>query len=297
LACAPSPGFASAVPRFGTTLVDEGCAVGICARDAQQLEAAAVDLRAVGGRVVAVATDVTDEGAVRRFVQTVDDAFGRIDILVNNAALLIRKEIDEYDDEDWDRTFDVNLRSQFLLCRAASRHMKTVGWGRIVNIAASNAYNGGLYQSSVYAIAKGGTLTLTRSFASRLAPFGICVNTVAPGPTNTPMFSYKLTEKDIADFHARLPMRRIAEPVDPPGHCRGSLARGPRQGRDGRDDSARPAPGDEAPGATGALSATWSGPLAGHRALRVKVECHAREAPGRAGRRQGAAQEPERACG
>ncbi len=184
---------------------------------------------------VVVATDASDEGLARlpagtggapiaadlglrgvcdELVAEVVSRHGRIDILVNNAALLIRKEIDEYDDEDWDRTFDVNLRSQFLLCRAASRHMKTAGWGRIVNIAASNAYNGGLYQSSVYAIAKGGTLTLTRSFASRLAPFGICVNTVAPGPTNTPMFSYKLTEKDIADFHALLPMRRIAEPIE-----------------------------------------------------------------------------------
>ena len=68
--------------------------------------------------------------------------------------------------------------------------------------------------NSAVAHREGGTLTLTRSFASRLAPFGICVNTVAPGPTNTPMFAYKLTEKDIADFHARLPMRRIAEPIE-----------------------------------------------------------------------------------
>jgi 3-oxoacyl-[acyl-carrier protein] reductase len=79
---------------------------------------------------------------------------------------------------------------------------------------ASNVYNGGLYQSSLYAIAKGGTLTLTRSFASRLAAFGICVNTVAPGPVNTPMFSYRLTEAEIADFHRRLPMKRIAEPIE-----------------------------------------------------------------------------------
>lgn len=139
---------------------------------------------------------------------------GRVDILVNNAALLIRKEIDEYEDADWDRTFNVNLRSQFLLCRAASRSMKERKWGRIVNLAASNVYNGGLYQSSVYAIAKGGTLTLTRSFASRLAPFGICVNTVAPGPVDTPMFRYKLTEKDIEEFLGRMPMRRIAQPIE-----------------------------------------------------------------------------------
>ena len=161
-----------------------------------------------------IVADLGDHGAPERIVAEVVARHGRIDILVNNAALLIRKEIDEYEDGDWDRTFDVNLRSQFLLCRAAARHMKKAGWGRIVNMAASNVYNGGLYQSSLYAIAKGGTLTLTRSFASRLATFGVCVNTIAPGPVNTPMFSYKLTEKDIAEFHARLPMKRVAEPIE-----------------------------------------------------------------------------------
>jgi len=161
-----------------------------------------------------IAADIGRRGVCDEIVAEVVARHKRIDILVNNAALLIRKEIDEYTDEDWDRTFDVNLRSQFLLCRAAARHMKAAGWGRIVNIAASNVYNGGLYQSSMYAIAKGGVLTLTRSFASRLAAFGVCVNTVAPGPVNTPMFRYKLTEKDIADFYTRLPMKRIAEPVE-----------------------------------------------------------------------------------
>ena len=163
---------------------------------------------------VPIVADLGRKGVCDEIVAEVVARHHRLDILVNNAALLIRKEIDEYDEEDWDRTFDVNLRSQFLLCRAASRHMKAAGWGRIVNMAASNVYNGGLYQSSMYAIAKGGTLTLTRSFASRLAPFGVCVNTVAPGPVNTPMFSYKLTEQNITDFHARMPMRRIAEPQE-----------------------------------------------------------------------------------
>jgi 3-oxoacyl-[acyl-carrier protein] reductase len=161
-----------------------------------------------------VLADIGERGACDALIGEVIARHGKIDILVNNAALLIRKEIDEYEDADWDRTFDVNLRSQFLLCRAASRSMKENRWGRIVNMAASNVYNGGLYQSSVYAIAKGGTLTLTRSFASRLAPFNICVNTVAPGPVDTPMFRYKLTEKDVADFLARMPGRRIAQPIE-----------------------------------------------------------------------------------
>lgn len=161
-----------------------------------------------------ILADLGARGACDGLVAEVLARHGSLDILVNNAALLIRKEIDEYEDEDWDRTFDVNLRAQFLLCRAAARSMKPRGWGRIVNMAASNVYNGGLYQSSLYAIAKGGTLTLTRSFASRLAAFGICVNTVAPGPVNTPMFSYRLTQANIAEFKGKMPMGRIAEPIE-----------------------------------------------------------------------------------
>lgn len=161
-----------------------------------------------------ITADLSSCSVGDNLIAEVSRRHGGVDILVNNAALLIRKEIDEYEDVDWDLTFDVNLRSQFLLCRAAARSMKTRGWGRIVNMAASNVYNGGLYQSSLYAIAKGGTLTLTRSFASRLAPFNICVNTIAPGPINTPMFSYKMTEANIAEFKGKMPMGRIGEPIE-----------------------------------------------------------------------------------
>ena len=158
--------------------------------------------------------DLSEKGGCESLVGEVLARHGCIDILVNNAAVLIRKEIDDYEDGDWDLTFDVNLRAQFLLCRAAARSMKPRHWGRIVNMAASNVYNGGLYQSSLYAIAKGGTLTLTRSFASRLAPFGICVNSLAPGPVDTPMFRYKLTDANIAEFKGRMPMGRIADPIE-----------------------------------------------------------------------------------
>ena len=193
-----------------TLLGDLGATVVATDISADALKALSHDGR--GG--MPILADIGQRGVCDALVDQVVTRHGKIDILVNNAALLIRKEIDEYEDADWDRTFDVNLRSQFLLCRAASRSMKAGKWGRIVNMAASNVYNGGLYQSSVYAIAKGGTLTLTRSFASRLAPFGICVNTVAPGPVDTPMFRYKLTEADIAEFLGRMPMRRIAQPIE-----------------------------------------------------------------------------------
>lgn len=76
----------------------------------------------------AIVADIGAKGACDDLVARVIERHGRIDILVNNAALLIRKEIDEYEDADWDRTFDVNLRSQFLLCRATSRSMRAHNW-------------------------------------------------------------------------------------------------------------------------------------------------------------------------
>ena len=199
---------------IGSAIVDLFDTLGakVVASDVSAEALARLPQSSAGG--MPVQADVGTRAGCDSLIAEVIRRHGRIDILVNNAALLIRKEIDEYEDEDWDRTFDVNLRSQFLLCRAASRSMKENRWGRIVNLAASNVYNGGLYQSAVYAIAKGGTLTLTRSFASRLAPFGICVNTVAPGPVDTPMFRYKLTEADITEFLGRMPVRRIAHPIE-----------------------------------------------------------------------------------
>ncbi|MBN8998201.1 MAG: SDR family oxidoreductase [Rhizobiales bacterium] len=199
---------------IGSAVVDLLSAMGakVVATDASERGLAGLPQDGAGGPPILA--DLAGKGACDALVAETVARHGAVDILVNNAALLIRKEVDEYDDTDWDLTFDVNLRSQFLLCRAAARSMKERGWGRIVNFAASNVYNGGLYQSSLYAIAKGGTLTLTRSFASRLAPFGICVNTIAPGPVNTPMFSYRLTEANIAEFKGKMPMGRIGEPIE-----------------------------------------------------------------------------------
>lgn len=204
-------GAAGGIGAAIATLLDEMGAT-VVATDASDKGLAALPQNGRGG--APILADLSSHSIGEDLIGEITSRHGGVDILVNNAALLIRKEIDEYEDRDWDLTFDVNLRSQFLLCRAAARSMKARGWGRIVNMAASNVYNGGLYQSSLYAISKGGTLTLTRSFASRLAPFNICVNTVAPGPVNTPMFSYKLTDANIAEFKGKMPMGRIGEPIE-----------------------------------------------------------------------------------
>jgi NAD(P)-dependent dehydrogenase (short-subunit alcohol dehydrogenase family) len=110
-----------------------------------------------------------------------------VDILVNNAAILIEKATEDVTREDFERMTAVNLRAPFLLSRELGRGMQTRRFGRIINISSVGARTGGLSASAVYASTKAGLLSLTKHFARTYAPCGITVNAVAPGAIDTPM--------------------------------------------------------------------------------------------------------------
>ena len=140
---------------------------------------------------------------------------GRLDILVNAAAILRRVPIPAVDAELWDEVMDANLLSQFALCRAAVRPMRRQKGGRIVNISSTAAFNGGANASSVYAISKGGVLALTKSLARQLASDGVMVNAVCPGGIDTPMGRYGFTDESWnAHFQANVPLRRAGLPEE-----------------------------------------------------------------------------------
>ena len=131
-------------------------------------------------RVVALAADLADRHAPDRLVREALEAFGRIDILLNNAGTIRRQPAVEYSDEWWDLVIEVNLSSVFRLSRAVGRHMLERGSGKIINVASLLSFQGGVTVPA-YAATKGGIASLTKALANEWAGRGVNVNAIAPG--------------------------------------------------------------------------------------------------------------------
>ena len=162
------------------------------------------------GDHVVLNRDVSAVASCDALIEEVVNRYSRVDVLVNCAAILRRISVDDASEELWDQLMSANLKSQFFLSRAVSRPMRAQRWGRIINFSSQGAYTGGYHSSSIYNISKGGVLTATRSFARLLAPYGICVNAIAPGGVRTPMM--ELSDEQLKEFISTIPLGRMAEP-------------------------------------------------------------------------------------
>jgi 3-oxoacyl-[acyl-carrier protein] reductase len=163
-------------------------------------------IASAGRRGLFVRTDVANPDDVQRLIDRVLSAWGAIDILVNNAGILTQTPVHAMTLEEWDRVLAVNLRGTFLLCRAVIPGMLERGSGRIINIA-SQLGQMGEPNVSHYAASKGGVIAFTKSIARELAPHGILVNAIAPGPISTGIMPG--TEEEDRTKLAQLPIHRF----------------------------------------------------------------------------------------
>jgi NAD(P)-dependent dehydrogenase (short-subunit alcohol dehydrogenase family) len=158
----------------------EGARVAIAARTAEKLAKVQGEIEALGAEVLAVPTDVGRDEDMGRLFTAVQDRFGGLDVLVNNAGVGLGAPVDQVDMKDYHRLMDTNVKGMYLGCKLGVPMMKAAGQGSIVNISSVHGVDGSP-MNTVYAATKGGIIGCTRALAAELAPFKIRVNTISPG--------------------------------------------------------------------------------------------------------------------
>lgn len=202
-------GLGAAVSRL---LAERGRRVALVDVAGDRLEALAGEL---GSRAIAIQADLGEISECERVVAETIERFGRVDVLVNAAAILARTPLEEADAAAFARIFNVNCRAVFFLCRAALRDMERRGFGRIVNVTSVGVHVGGYsITSALYEATKGAVEVFTKTFARCAAPRGILVNAVAPGVMRTPMITDETPPEVLESFIGTVPIGRMAEPEE-----------------------------------------------------------------------------------
>jgi 3-oxoacyl-[acyl-carrier protein] reductase len=198
IACAFAQRGASVVINYGH---DE-----TAARQAQ------AEIQQAGGRALIQPADITRSEEVGRMFKEVLAQFQRLDVLVNNAGVIRDGHMMLMSEKDWNEVIDTNLKGTFHCCRAALRPMIGQKGGRIINLASPSAITGRAGQTN-YAASKGGVISLTKSLAREVAPFGILVNAVCPGIIETELIA-KLDPKFQKEFLNMIPLKRFGRPEE-----------------------------------------------------------------------------------
>jgi 3-oxoacyl-[acyl-carrier protein] reductase len=194
-------------------LAEEGAAIALADLDYAAADAAAAEVRDRGGTALAIAADTTREADVAAMVHTVTDRLGRLDVLVNCAGIFQAVPMDDLPLDDWRRVLDVNLTGMFLCCQAAMRVMKAQRSGRIINFGSLAGQVGGLAAGANYSVSKAGVICLTKSIARALGNSGVTVNTINPGPVESPMVDAWPPGQRETQL-ARIPLGRLGRPED-----------------------------------------------------------------------------------
>ncbi len=194
--------------QMAEALSQAGAAVALVARSRDLLESVASGIRGNGGQAEVVVADVTDEAEVGQIARQVQSTLGVCDILINNAGINIRKDVEEFTLSDWNEIVAVNLTGPFLMCRAFVPGMKEIGWGRIINMTSIMSHVS-IPQRIGYSSTKFGLLGMVKALALELAPRNITVNGISPGPFGTEMNQPIMNDPIVnQQFVSRIPLGR-----------------------------------------------------------------------------------------
>jgi NAD(P)-dependent dehydrogenase (short-subunit alcohol dehydrogenase family) len=199
--------------EIAVTLARAGAHLALADILPDDLEGASREIEGLGCRVLAERVDVSRSAEVRGFVSRAADAFGRVDVLVNNAAYIHYAPFLEFEEAEWDRVMAVSLKGYFLCGQAAAREMARARRGVIINIA-SIAGEVGVPMGSAYCTAKGGVIALTRLMAAELAVHRIRVNAIAPGVVDTENVRRVVGDDGMKIREALVPLGRLGRTAD-----------------------------------------------------------------------------------
>ena len=193
----------------------EGAMVGLIDIKTEEIDQIAAQIRAEGGRALALACDVSKSAEVNQSVEAVAAEFETVDILVNNAGLLkSTTPLEEITEEEWDLVLDVNLKSMFLFSRTVLPIMRAKGYGKIVNVSSSAGRSTSELGGAHYTVSKTGVLGLTRHTAREYGAYGINVNSVCPGLVETPMIREEASQEKLDHWLGQIPLGRFADPSE-----------------------------------------------------------------------------------
>jgi NAD(P)-dependent dehydrogenase (short-subunit alcohol dehydrogenase family) len=199
---------------FARALAHAGADLVVTSRDVDRLRPFQRELEKLGRRAVPIRLDVRDEDSIRLMADAAHDAYGRIDVLVNNAGCNVRKRAADISWDDWNLVLDTNLRGAFFVAQAVARYMLQRGTGRIINIGSVTSVFGyaGL---GPYGASRGGIRQLTMSLADDWGPHGITVNCLAPGWFQTEQNKVLYEDAEWVDYLVdRIPLKRPGRPQD-----------------------------------------------------------------------------------
>jgi NAD(P)-dependent dehydrogenase (short-subunit alcohol dehydrogenase family) len=179
----------------------------------EKAKSVADEVKALSRDALALEVNVASESSVKQMAKATFDAFGRIDILVNDAGIYLKSAVVDMTEADWDRTLDINLGGNFLCCREFVPAMRAQKSGRIISMASGIGHYG-MKQFSHYAASKAAIIGFVKALARELAPDGITVNAICPGSANTAMPRGHRTEEEVMQRLHSTPLPHVLEAED-----------------------------------------------------------------------------------